>query len=106
MLQIKDLTFDVTEEKGQKEIIKGLNLNVDEGKFIVITGPNGSGKSTLAKLIAGIEHPTSGRIFFDGADITELSITERANLPAARPLQGHHRAGSAAAGRQEASERG
>lgn len=80
MLQIKDLTFDVTEEKGQKEIIKGLNLNVDEGKFIVITGPNGSGKSTLAKLIAGIEHPTSGRIFFDGADITELSITERANL--------------------------
>ena len=80
MLQIKDLTFDVTEEKGQKEIIKGLNLNVDEGKFIVITGPNGGGKSTLAKLIAGIEHPTSGRIFFDGADITELSITERANL--------------------------
>ena len=80
MLQIKDLTFDVTEEKGQKEIIKGLNLNVDEGKFIVITGPNGSGKSTLAKLIAGIEHPTSGRIFFDGADITELSITDRANL--------------------------
>ena len=80
MLQIKDLTFDVTEEKGQKEIIKGLNLNVDEGKLIVITGPNGSGKSTLAKLIAGIEHPTSGRIFFDGADITELSITERANL--------------------------
>ena len=80
MLQIKDLTFDVTEEKGQKEIIKGLNLNVEEGKFIVITGPNGSGKSTLAKLIAGIEHPTSGRIFFDGADITELSITDRANL--------------------------
>ena len=55
MLQIKDLSFDVTDEKGQKQIIRGLNLDVDEGKFVVITGPNGSGKSTLAKLIAGIE---------------------------------------------------
>ena len=80
MLQIKGLTFDVTEEKGQKEIIKGLNMNVDEGKFIVITGPNGSGKSTLAKLIAGINQPTSGQIIFDGQDITQLSITDRANL--------------------------
>lgn len=80
MLQIKDLTFDVTEQKGQKEIIRGLNLNVDEGKFIVITGPNGSGKSTLAKLIAGIERPTGGQILFDGEDITDLSITQRANL--------------------------
>lgn len=80
MLQIKDLTFDVTEEKGQKQIIKGLNLTVDEGKFVVITGPNGSGKSTLARLIAGIQTPTSGQIFFDGQDITDASITERANM--------------------------
>lgn len=80
MLQIKNLTFDVTEEKGQKQIIKGLNLDVDEGKFIVITGPNGSGKSTLAKLIAGIQAPTSGQIFFDGQDITSASITDRANM--------------------------
>ena len=80
MLQIKDLTFDVTEEKGQKQIIKGLNLTVDEGKFVVITGPNGSGKSTLARLIAGIQTPTSGQILFDGQDITDASITERANM--------------------------
>ena len=80
MLHIKDLTFDVTEEKGQKQIIRDLNLNVDEGKFVVITGPNGSGKSTLAKLIAGIEHPTSGQIFFDGKDITNDSVTSRANM--------------------------
>ena len=80
MLQIKDLTFDVTEEKGQKQIIKGLNLTVDEGKFVVITGPNGSGKSTLARLIAGIQTPTSGQILFDGQDITDSSITERANM--------------------------
>lgn len=80
MLQIKDLSFGVTDEKGNKEIIKHLDLNVEEGKFVVITGPNGSGKSTLAKLIAGIEAPESGSIFFDGQDITDKNITERANM--------------------------
>lgn len=87
MLQIKDLSFDVSDEKGQKEIIQHLNLNLDEGKFVVITGPNGSGKSTLAKLIAGIEKPTAGKIFFDGTDITECSITDRANMGISFALQ-------------------
>jgi Fe-S cluster assembly ATP-binding protein len=45
---------------------------------VAFTGPNGGGKSTLAKVIAGIIKPTSGRIYFDGEDITDLSITERA----------------------------
>ena len=87
MLQIKDLSFDVSDEKGQKEIIQHLNLNLDEGKFVVITGPNGSGKSTLAKLIAGIEKPTAGKIFFDGTDITDCSITDRANMGISFALQ-------------------
>lgn len=87
MLEIKNLSFDVTDDKGQKQIIQDLNLDVDEGKFVVITGPNGSGKSTLAKLIAGIEKPTSGQIFFDGRDITGCSITERANLGISFALQ-------------------
>lgn len=87
MLEIKNLSFDVTDDKGQKQIIQNLNLDVDEGKFVVITGPNGSGKSTLAKLIAGIEQPTSGQIFFDGKDITGCSITERANLGISFALQ-------------------
>lgn len=80
MLEIKNLVFGVEENGKPKEIIKGIDINVDEGKFIVITGPNGSGKSTLAKLIAGIEKPTSGQILLNGEDITEKSITERANL--------------------------
>ena len=45
---------------------------------VAITGPNGSGKSTMAKLIAGIIKPTEGRIYMDGLDITDMSITDRA----------------------------
>lgn len=82
MLQIKDLAFQVEDEKGfgNKEIIKHLNLTIEEGKFIVVTGPNGGGKSTMAKLIAGIEKPTAGQILLDGQDITDLSITDRAKM--------------------------
>ena len=64
----------------QKDILRNINLKIDDKKFVVITGPNGGGKSTLAKLIAGIAKPTSGRIYFDGADITDKSITERAQM--------------------------
>ena len=78
MLELKNLSFSVEENGQQKSIFRGLNLNIDNSRFVVITGPNGSGKSTLAKLIMGIERPTEGRIFFDGEDITDLSVTERA----------------------------
>ena len=80
MVTLENVSFEVQEEKGQKEIIRDMNLTIDDHKFIVITGPNGGGKSTLAKLIAGIEKPTSGKIFFEGTDITDMGITERANL--------------------------
>ena len=78
MLQIKNLSFTVNDESAGKEIIKNISLEIPDGKLIVIIGPNGGGKSTLAKLIAGIEKPTSGQILFNGEDITDLSITERA----------------------------
>ena len=80
MLEIKNLSFAVEEDGRQKEILRNLNLTIDNGKFVVITGPNGSGKSTLARLIMGIEKPTEGSILFDGRDVTELDITERAKL--------------------------
>lgn len=80
MLELKNITFAVATEESQKEIIRGVNLTVEDGKFVVITGPNGGGKSTLAKLIAGIENPSSGQILLDGEDITNKSITERAKL--------------------------
>ncbi len=78
MLQLKNVSFGVTEGNTQKDILKNINLTIEDNKFIVITGPNGGGKSTLAKVIAGIEKPTSGQIIFDGEDITDMTITERA----------------------------
>ena len=80
MLEIKNLCFNVSAENESKDIINDLSLTIPDGKLVVITGPNGGGKSTTAKLIAGIEKPSSGRIFFDGTDITDKSVTEIANL--------------------------
>lgn len=80
MLELKDLIFSVEENGREKVIIDNLNYTVEDNKFTVITGPNGGGKSTLAKLIAGIEKPTAGKIIYNGQDITNMSITERAHL--------------------------
>ena len=78
MLQLQHVGFSVPlPGGGEKVILQDIDLTVNE-RFVAVTGPNGSGKSTLAKLIAGIERPTAGRIFLDGEDITELSVTERA----------------------------
>ncbi len=78
MLQIRGLTYEVEEAGETKRILDELDLDIQDGKFTVITGPNGGGKSTLAKLIAGIIKPTSGSIILDGEDITEMNITDRA----------------------------
>lgn len=74
MLELKNITF----EADGKTILDDISLKLTEHALTVITGPNGGGKSTLAKLIMGIERPTKGRIFFNGEDITDLSIDERA----------------------------
>lgn len=74
MLEFKNVSY--TAPNGRK-ILKNISLTIDE-RFVAITGPNGSGKSTMAKLIAGIILPTEGEIFFDGENITEMGITERA----------------------------
>lgn len=80
MLELKHVSFEVPDDQGQKEILCDISLTIEDNKFVVITGPNGGGKSTLAKLIAGIKRPTAGTICFDGIDITDKNITERANM--------------------------
>ena len=77
MLQLEHVTYRVSDEQGEKTILKDVNLSLSE-RFVAFTGPNGGGKSTLAKVIAGIITPTEGKILFDGEDITPLSVTERA----------------------------
>ena len=76
MLELEHVQFTA----GTTNIVKDVSLTIPEGRFVVITGPNGGGTTTLAKLIMGIEQPTGGAIRWNGADVTHLSITERARL--------------------------
>lgn len=76
MIELKNISFN----RDEKQILDNVSLKFDDNKFVAITGPNGSGKSTLAKIIMGIQKPDFGKIFFDGQDITDLGITERAKL--------------------------
>lgn len=76
-MQLENISFSAASDGKRTDILKNINLTIDE-RFVAITGPNGGGKSTLAKIIAGIENPTEGKIYLDGEDITNTSITERA----------------------------
>ncbi len=87
MLELKNIRFDVDDDAGHVDILKDVSFAIPEGKFVVITGPNGGGKSTIAKLIAGVRRPTGGKITFDGQDITDLDITQRARLGISYALQ-------------------
>ena len=80
MLELKNLCYEVDDEGKNIGIVKNVSLVLPDDKFFVITGPNGGGKSSLAKLIAGIYKPTSGQILYNGEDITNMSITDRARL--------------------------
>ncbi len=77
MLELRNISYEVEDDRESREILKNVSLVIDN-HFVAITGPNGGGKSTLAKIIAGILTPTSGEIFLDGKNITGMNITERA----------------------------
>lgn len=77
MLELKNVSFVAENGNERKEILKDISLKLNE-KFIAFTGPNGGGKSTLAKIIMGILKPTGGKIYLDGVDITDMSVTDRA----------------------------
>lgn len=80
MLKLENVSYIVEDNGCKKEILKNINLELNDNETIVITGHNGSGKSTLMKCIIGILPVTSGKIVFDGVDITEMTITDRAKL--------------------------
>ncbi len=77
MLELKNISFVAENGNERKEILKDISLKLNE-KFIAFTGPNGGGKSTLAKIIMGVLKPTGGKIYLDGVDITDMSVTDRA----------------------------
>ena len=80
MLELKSISYTVREGDSELGILKDISLTIDDHKLVVFTGPNGGGKTTLAKIIMGLVKPTSGQILWNGRDITELNITERARL--------------------------
>ena len=80
MLELKNVSFEVASEGRDKTIVRDVSLTIPDDKLVVVTGPNGGGKSTLARIIAGIEKPTAGRVYLNGEDITDKSITDRAKM--------------------------
>ena len=80
MLELKSISYTVREGDSELGILKDISLTIDDHKLVVFTGPNGGGKTTLAKIIMGLVKPTSGQILWNGQDITDLGITERARL--------------------------
>lgn len=75
MIELKDVCWSTSEGK---PVLKHVNLKIKDHRLVAISGPNGSGKTTLAKIIMGIEKPTSGKIYLDGEDITDLDVMQRA----------------------------
>lgn len=80
MIELKNISYVVSNADGEKIILDDISCVFEDDCITAITGHNGSGKSTLTKLIIGILRPTSGRIFFNGVDITDKSIDERARM--------------------------
>ncbi|GAA3867363.1 Fe-S cluster assembly ATPase SufC [Leifsonia kafniensis] len=80
VLEIKDLHVSVETDQGTKQILRGVDLSIQEGEIHAVMGPNGSGKSTLAYTIAGHPkyHVESGSILLDGAEVLTMSVDERA----------------------------
>lgn len=80
VMEIKDLCKTYVVDKRQINVLKNVNLKVDEGEMVAIMGPSGSGKSTLLYSISGMDQATSGKVRFDGTDIIEVKENELAEI--------------------------
>ena len=86
MLEVQDLYVSY----GMMEVLHGVDINVQDGKLISVIGPNGAGKTTLIKAIMGLVKPKSGKILYDGQDITHLPAHKRADLGIGYVPEGRH----------------
>ena len=78
MLELQNICYRVSTPEGEQTILDNISITIPDHTLMVFTGPNGGGKTTLAKVIMGLVQPTSGRVLYNGEDVTDLSITERA----------------------------
>lgn len=77
MLELQNICYRVSTPEGELDILRDISITIPDQRLMVFTGPNGGGKTTLAKIIMGLVQPTSGRILYNGQDVTPLSITDR-----------------------------
>ncbi len=84
ILEVKNVTYEYTDEEKTFAAVKNLSLNIERGSFTVILGHNGSGKSTLAKMLNGLNKPTSGDVFADGIntkdEATEIEVKRKVGM--------------------------
>lgn len=71
-------THELVKVYGERRVVDGVSIQVQQGQIVGLLGPNGAGKTTTFYMIVGIEHPTAGRVTLDGEDITGLPMFERA----------------------------
>ena len=84
IIEIKNVSFEYTDEESVYTAVKNINLNIERGSFTVILGHNGSGKSTLAKMLNGLNKPSFGDVFVDGIntkdEATEIEVKRRVGM--------------------------
>ena len=84
IVQFKNVTRTYVTGDHSQNALSDVELELEEGKFVVILGPSGAGKSTFLNLLGGLDNPTAGQIIVDGADISTLSSDELADYRAAK----------------------
>ena len=82
IVELKNVSRVYTSGDHELRALDGVNLSIDEGKFVVVLGPSGAGKSTLLNLLGGLDTPTDGSVIVDGKDISSLSNNELADYRA------------------------
>ena len=84
MLRCEELTRTYVSGGRPLTVLKDITFDLEDGSFLAIVGPSGSGKTTLLGLLAGLDLPSAGRVWIDGADLTVMSEDERARIRSAK----------------------